>query len=123
MFRIIREINETIKMANAIAAAGGDGPRWSLFLTNRSFIAQVIATAFALLGLFGVFLPVDAETVVEVIGAVGFLAAQGWALVERLRGKTRAVWNKTQADKAVDEAAAIQRDALTVALEDAIRQG
>lgn len=123
MFRIIREINETIQMANAIAAAGGDGPRWSLFLTNRSFIAQVIATLFALLGLFGVFLPVDAETIVEVIGAAGFLAAQGWALVERLNGKTRAIWNKDQANKAVDEAAALKGDALSQALNDAMRAG
>lgn len=123
MFRIIREINETIKMANAIAAAGGDGPRWSLFLTNRSFIAQVIATQFALLDLFGVFLPVDAETIVEVIGAAGFLAAQGWALFERLNGRTRAIWNKDQANKAVDEAAALKGDALSQALNDAMRAG
>ena len=43
MFRIIREISATVKMANDIAAQQGDGPRWTLFLTNRSFIAQVVA--------------------------------------------------------------------------------
>lgn len=125
MFRIIREIRATVEMANQIAAAGGDGPRWTLFLTNRSFIAQVIATLFAALGLFGVFLPVDANTAIEVIAAVGFLAAQGWALVERVSGKTRAVWNRDQATKAVEEAAALSTtgDALTDALNKAIGGG
>lgn len=122
MFRIIREIRATVEMANQIAAAGGEGPRWTLFLTNRSFIAQVIATLFAALGLFGVFLPVDANTAVEVIAALGFLAAQGWALMERVSGKTRAVWNRDQATKAVEEAAALSTtgDALTDALNKAI---
>ena len=122
MFRIIREIRATVQMANEIAAAGGDGPRWTLFLTNRSFIAQVIATLFAALGFFGVFLPVDANTAIEVIAAVGFLGAQGWALVERIGGKTRAVWNREQAVKAVQEAAALNEtgDALADALAKAL---
>ncbi len=111
MFRTIREINETIRMANAIAAAGGEGPRWSLFLKNRSFIAQVIATLFAVAGIFGIILPFDAADVIEIVAAIGFLAAQGWALVERIRGKTRVVWSKDQAEKAITEA-----DALTAAL-------
>lgn len=114
MFRIIREISATVKMANDIAAQAGDGPRWTLFLTNRSFIAQVVALIFALLAIFGVFLPIDAADVAEIIGLVGYLVAQGWSLWERLRGKTRAVWNGDQARKAVEEA-----DALSKALRDA----
>jgi hypothetical protein len=111
MFRIIREVRQTIDMANEIAAQAGEAPRWTLFITNRSFIAQVVATGFALLGLFGVFLPFGAEDIVEMVSLVGFIASQGWALYERFSGKTRAVWNRDQAVKAVQEA-----DALTVAL-------
>jgi hypothetical protein len=114
MFRIIREIRQTIDMANAIAAQAGEGPRWSLFITNRSFIAQVVATCFALMALFGVFVPVGAEDIVELISIVGFIASQGWSLYERYFGKTRTIWNKDQAVKAVQEA-----DALTVALKNA----
>lgn len=121
MFRIIREISQTVKMANEIASRAGHEPRWTLFLTNRSFIAQVIATVFAVAGIFGVFLPVDAGDVVEVIAAVGFLASQGWALVERARGKTAVIWNREQAVKAVTQAEAVKNDALSQALDRAIR--
>jgi|GEM_PF-5863027 len=114
MFRIIRELSRTVAMANQIAAQTGDGPRWTLFLTNRSFLAQVIATLFALAGLFGILLPIDAGDVLEIVSALGFLAAQGWALVERVRGKTRAVWSRDQAAKAIEEA-----DALSQALKQA----
>lgn len=114
MFRIIREISATVRMANQIAASAGEGPRWTLFLTNRSFILQCVATAFAMLAMFGVFLPIDAADLAEMIGMVGFVAAQAWALVERLRGQTRAVWSRGQAVKAVEEA-----DALSAALKNA----
>lgn len=109
MFRIVREISTTVRMANEIAAQAGDGPRWSLFLTNRSFIAQVVATVFALAGIFGIFLPFGAEEVVEIIALVGFIASQAWALVERIRGKTKAVWNRRQAGEAAQEADALSR--------------
>lgn len=109
MFRIIREISTTVRMANEIAAQAGDGPRWSLFLTNRSFIAQVVATAFALAGIFGIFLPFGADEAIEIILIVGFIAAQVWALIERIRGKTRAVWNRRQAGEAAQEADALSR--------------
>lgn len=124
MFRIIRQINATIQMANDISAAGGDGPRWSLFLTNRSFIAQVIATLFAVMGIFGVMLPIEAGDVVEIIAAVGFLGGQAWALYERVRGKTRTVWNTKQANLAVVEAVAVNGmpadDKLTAAIAKAV---
>lgn len=114
MFRIIREISATVRMANQIAAQAGDGPRWSLFITNRSFIAQAVATGFALLAIFGIFLPIGAEEVAEIIGLVGYLIAQGWALAERLMGRTRVVWSRPQAVDAAREA-----DALSKALRDA----
>lgn len=94
--------------------AGGRGPRWTLFLTNRSFIAQVVALIFALLEIFGVFLPIDAADMAEIIGLAGYLVAQGWSVWERLRGKTRGIWNGDQARKALEEA-----DALSKALRDA----
>lgn len=105
MFRIIRELNSTVKMANQIATQDTGGkPRWSLFLTNRSFIAQVIATVFALLAMVGVFVPFGAEDIIEVVALVGYLVSQAWALIERTRGNTKVVWNPTQANDALTEA-------------------
>ena len=109
MFRIIREISKTVQMANSIAAQAGGGPRWSLFLTNRSFISQIVATVFALLAIFGIILPIGAADVAEVIGLVGYLIAQGWALAERLMGRTRVVWSRPQAVEAVQEADALSK--------------
>lgn len=56
---------------------------------------------------FPVPIDVTAETVYAVITVAGLL----WARIERMLGKTRAVWNKKQAVEAVVEA-----DALTAAL-------
>lgn len=109
MFRIIREVSATVAMANQLAAQPGEGPRWSLFLTNRSFIAQVVALLFAVVGLFGLPLPIGAEEATQIIALIGYLAAQGWALFERLTGKTRTVWNRTQATEAAAEADALSR--------------
>ena len=95
MFRALREISRTVAMANELAGE----KRWSLFLTNRSFIAQVVATVFALAGIFGVFIPIDANEIIEIVALVGYLAAQGWALYERVAGKTAVIWNRKQADK------------------------
>lgn len=114
MFRLIREISATVTMANQIAAQAGDGPRWSLFLTNRSFIAQVVALLFASAGLFGLPLPIGAEEATQIIALVGFIAAQGWALAERLAGSTRVIFNRKQASEAITEA-----DALAKALRNA----
>lgn len=65
--------------------------------------------------------PPDAGDVVEVIAAAGFLTSQGWALLERVWGKTAVVWNRDQAVKAVTEAEAVKNDALSQALDRAIR--
>ena len=114
MFRIIREINATIRVANEISRQAGYGPRWTLFLTNRSFIFQAMATPFALLGLAGIVLPIEASEMTEIVGVIGFLLAQGAVLIERALGKSRVVWNRCQAVEAVEEA-----DALSRALENA----
>lgn len=117
----IKQISKTVDMANEIAASAGQGTRWTLFLTNRSFIAQIVATAFALVGVAGVALPFGEDQAVETVAAVGFLVAQGWSAYERLTGKTAVVWNTTQAVKAVEAAKAVNQDALKQTLDRAIR--
>lgn len=115
MLRLIKEIADTVKLANSIAAdSGSNGPRWSVFVTNRSFIAQLFALVFAALAMFGVPLPIPAEVAADAVYGLAFAAMQLWALVERLMGKTRTVWSKSQAYRAVNEA-----DALSKALRDA----
>lgn len=109
MIRLIREIAETVRMANQVAAQSGDEPRWTLFLTNRSFIAQLVALIFALAGMFGLFIPIGAEDVLEIVALVGFLAAQGWALIERLKGSSRVIWTRRQAEDARKEADALSQ--------------
>lgn len=117
----IKQISKTVDMANEIAASTGQGTRWTVFITNRSFIAQVVATAFALVGVAGVALPFGEDQAVETVAAVGFLVAQGWSAYERLTGKTAVVWNSTQAVKAIKDAQAVNKDVLAKSLNDAIR--
>ncbi|SIS90798.1 hypothetical protein [Paracoccus saliphilus] len=113
MIPLIREIATTVRMANDIAKQNGRaGPRWSLFLTNRSFIAQVFSLIFAALAIFGVPLPISAELAADTVYGVAFTIIAIWAAVERLFGKTRVIWSRTQANCARNEA-----DALTEALE------
>ncbi|MDO5658277.1 MAG: hypothetical protein Q4G36_08145 [Paracoccus sp. (in: a-proteobacteria)] len=114
MFNVIRQINQLVTQANRIAGQAGEGPRWSLFLTNRSFIAQVIATLAGILLLAGIVLPGSPELWAEGIVGIVFVLGQLWAFAERLMGRTRVVWSKRQAHEAVEEA-----DALTEALRDA----
>ncbi|WP_147391897.1 hypothetical protein [Paracoccus onubensis] len=115
MIRLIKEISATVRMANDLAEQSGSaGPRWSVFLTNRSFIAQVFALIFAALALFGVPLPIPADVAAEAVYGLAFAILSLWALVERLMGKTRTVWTRQQAYRAANEA-----DALSRALKDA----
>jgi|SRR6476659_6010329 len=107
MFRALREISRTVAMANELAGE----KRWTVFLENRSFIAQVVATLFALAGITGVMIPISASDVVDVIALVGYVAAQAWALYERVAGKTSVIWNKTQADKLTDALKKATQDA------------
>lgn len=64
--------------------------------------------------MLGVPLPVPAEVAADAVYGVAFAVMQLWALVERLMGKTRTIWTRQQAVKAVNEA-----DALSKALRDA----
>lgn len=109
MICLIQEISNTVRMANDVAKKSPTGPRWSVFITNRSFIAQVFALIFAALALFGIPLPVLAEVAAEAIYGIAFVAMQLWALVERLMGKTRTIWSRQQAYKAVNEADALSK--------------
>ena len=113
LFKTLRDLSALIEQANRLA---GPDKRWSLAFTNRSFIVACVAFVAAgalMLGLpFPVPIDVTAETVYAVITVAGLL----WAGLERLLGKTRAVWNKKQAVEAVVEA-----DALTAALNKAPR--
>lgn len=112
MIRLIREIAATVRMANNITKQNGSAaPRWSFFLTNRSFIAQVFSLIFAALAIFGIPLPIPAGLAADTVYGITFAIMAIWAAVERLFGKTRVVWSKRQADSAKSEA-----DALTKAL-------
>lgn len=108
IFKALRDLSALIEQANRLA---GPDKRWSLAFTNRSFIVACVAfvaAAALMLGLpFPVPIDVTAETVYAVITVAGLL----WAGIERMLGKTRAIWNKKQAVEAVVEA-----DALTAAL-------
>ena len=114
MLRLIKAISDTVKLANQIAAESGGRPKWSLFLTNRSFIAQVFALVFACLGLFGVPLHIPADIAANAVYGVAFAVMQVWALAERLMGRTTVVWSL---DGAVD--AVHREDALSKALREA----
>lgn len=111
LFKTIRDLNALIRQANDLA---GPGKRWSLAYTNRSFIFATIALAAQVALAFGLPLPVPVDVTAETVYAVVSLGALAWAGVERLLGKTRAVWSRRQAVEAVQEG-----DALAQALKNA----
>ena len=122
----IRDVKKLVDTANAIraeAAATGK-PAYSLALTNRSFIAQVIGVLLILAIPFGFVLPIPTDQLVEFIVALASLAvgAFSWSGVERLSGATRAIWNRTQGVKAVEEAAAMSAAVATPEGEDKLSQ-
>lgn len=110
-FKTIRDLNALIQHANELA---GPDKRWSLAFTNRSFIAGVIAFVATVALMAGFPLPVPVDMATETVYALIAVAGMLWALIERVMGKTRAIWNRKQAVEAVTEA-----DALTVALQKA----
>lgn len=109
IFKTVRDLSALIEEANRLA---GPDKRWSLAFTNRSFIAQVIATLAVIAIAVGMPLPVPVDVASETVFAFITVGALAWAGIERLLGKTRAIWNRRQAVEAVTEA-----DALTKALD------
>ncbi|RMC33759.1 hypothetical protein [Paracoccus alkanivorans] len=120
MFNLIREISETVQLANRIANdSGGNGPRWSVFVTNRSFVAQVFTVVFMVLALCGVPLPIPADVAADTAYGIASAVMALWAGAERLLGHTRVIWSRSQAKRAHDEATALsEHDRLSKALKD-----
>ncbi|WP_408591969.1 hypothetical protein ACIPCF_07610 [Paracoccus marcusii] len=108
IFKTLRDLSALIEQANRLA---GPDKRWSLAFTNRSFIVACVAFVAAAALMFGLPFPMPIDVTAETVYAVITVAGLLWAGIERIIGKTRAVWNKKQAVEAVVEA-----DALTTAL-------
>ena len=110
----VRDLKRLVDTANAIRAeaAKTGQPAFSLAFTNRSFVVQVVAMLLLLAAPLGFVLPIPPEMLVEFIVTAVSLAAGllSWSGFERLTGVTRAVWNRTQGIKAVQEAAAVAAD-------------
>lgn len=105
MLNTIRQIKFLVDEANRLTDGG---KHWTVAFFNRSFVLQVVATIAAVLAVFGVPLPGGADVWAgvwgEAIWGAIFAISQVWALIERLRGKTKAVWNTQQASDALAEA-------------------
>ena len=108
IFKAIRDLSALIEEANRLA---GSERRWSLVYTNRSFIAAVLAFVAGVALMVGLPFPLPLDVTAETVYALITVGGLVWAGVERVMGRTRAVWNRTQAKEAVVEA-----DALTAAL-------
>jgi hypothetical protein len=108
LFKTLRDLSALIEQANRLA---GPDKRWSLAFTNRSFIVACVAFVAAAALMIGLPFPMPIDVTAETVYAVITVAGLLWAGMERLLGKTRAVWNRKQAVEALTEA-----DALTAAL-------
>lgn len=108
IFKTLRDLSALIEQANRLA---GPDKRWSLAFTNRSFIVACVAFVAAAALMLGMPFPMPIDVTAETVYAVITVAGLLWAGIERMLGKTRAVWNKKQAVEALTEA-----DALTTAL-------
>ena len=108
IFKTVRDLNDLIQQANSLA---GPGKRWSLAYKNRSFVLACVAVVAQIALAVGVPLPLPVDVTAETIWAIITVGALVWAALERLLGKTRAIWSRKQAVEAVQEA-----DALTEAL-------
>ena len=108
LFKTLRDLSALIEQANRLA---GPDKRWSLAFTNRSFIVACVALVAAAALMLGLPFPMPIDITAETIYAVITVAGLPWSGIERMLGKTQAVWNKKQAVEAVVEA-----DALTTAL-------
>ena len=111
IFKAVRDLSALIEEANRLA---GPGKRWSLAFSNRSFIAACVAFAAGVALMIGLPFPLPVDVTAETV--YGFITVGGlaWAGIERLTGRTRAIFNRLQAVEAVQEA-----DALSKALDKA----
>lgn len=108
LFKTLRDLSALIEQANRLA---GPDKRWSLAFTNRSFIVACVAFVAAAALIIGLPFPIPIDVTAETVYAVITVAGLLWAGIERMLGKTRAIWNRKQAVEALTEA-----DALTTAL-------
>lgn len=108
LFKTLRDLSALIEQANRLA---GPDKRWSLAFTNRSFIVACVAFVAAAALMIGLPFPMPIDVTAETVYAVITVAGLLWAGMERMLGKTRAVWNRKQAVEALTEA-----DALTAVL-------
>lgn len=108
IFKTVRDLNDLIQQANRLA---GPDKRWSLAYQNRSFVLACVAVLAQIALAVGVPLPVPVDVTAETVWAIITVGALVWAGLERIWGKTRAVFNRKQAVEAIQEA-----DALTEAL-------
>lgn len=108
IFKTLRDLSALIEQANRLA---GPDRRWSLAFSNRSFIVACVAFAAGFALLVGLPFPLPIDVTSETVYAFITVGGLAWAGIERMMGKTRAVWNKKQAVEAITEA-----DALTTAL-------
>lgn len=111
MFKILKELNEMVNIANKIAVENGptsgiDAGDWIVFFKTRSFVALGISIVFMILPMIGIYIPFGETATLELymnmVAVIGFI----WALIERLLGKKKVVWNKTHASKAINQATA-----------------
>lgn len=147
IFALLKDVGQMVQLANREAArydieaerilsqGKTPPPRWSFFLTNRSFLVPVLTMGFNILLVLGLgpwfsaffsLVPgLDASTLAQLttdqIVLITTLLAGGWSMLERVRGKTKVIWNRRQARAALDEANSVaQNDRLSAALDRAM---
>lgn len=105
IFKLLRDLSALIEEANRLA---GPGKRWTLAITNRSFIAACIAFVAGVALMVGVPFPLPVDLATDTAYALIVIGGMVWAAAERWLGKSRAIWNRKQAAEAVQEADALK---------------
>lgn len=107
---LFKRANRIVDEANKIVVENGDpnldSGDWIMFFKTRSFVAMVMSFIFTILSMSGIVIPFGEQFATELVIQAAALVMFLWATVERLLGKKRVVWNKTQAEKAHKEAVA-----------------
>lgn len=101
ILRHVRELSSLIERYNALT---GPERKLSLALTNRSFIVACVAWVAGVALLVGLPFPLPVDVASETVYALVMVGGLGWSAVERIRGKTLAVFNRRQVeDRLTDE--------------------